>query len=171
MGTPIQGHILETHFNRAVGKAGFQTIHNWPPCFFHNKLKLFLGVHVDGFKLAGPRANLAAGWTLPRALLQLEDLTPVHLSLRFSCKQQRSRYLTVPRLKPSPAIRGITSEPQWQSTVTEFVAPPESRLCSARSPLRSSRRAAKTLQHLCPSTAVFSRPARGAVTPFRLALP
>ena len=81
MGTPDSGTFWEKHCNRAVVRAGFRVIPNWPPCFFHDKLKLFLVVYVDDFKLAGPQANMAAGWQLLRASLNLEDPAPVHLYL------------------------------------------------------------------------------------------
>ena len=62
-------------------KAGFRVIPNWPSCFFHDKLRLFLVVYVDDFKLAGPRANLSAGWKRLRISLNLEDPALVHLYL------------------------------------------------------------------------------------------
>ena len=37
-------------------------IGNWPSCYMHEQLKLMLMVYVDDFKLAGPEANLTAGW-------------------------------------------------------------------------------------------------------------
>ena len=41
-------------------------------------------------ELAGPRADLVAGWTLPRAMLQLEDPAPAHLSLRCLHEQREA---------------------------------------------------------------------------------
>ena len=78
-GHPDSGTHWEKHCHRAVGKAGLCPTSNWPPCPFHDKLKLFLVVYVGDFKHAGPSANLAVGRALPRALLQLEDPAPAHL--------------------------------------------------------------------------------------------
>ena len=39
---------------------------------FHRKLKLFLVIYVDDFKLAGPREHLAEGWRLLRTGLSIE---------------------------------------------------------------------------------------------------
>ena len=41
----------------------------------HKKLKLFLIVYVDDFKLAGPKANLAAGWKLIRERIKMDEPT------------------------------------------------------------------------------------------------
>ena len=45
--------------------------------FFHRELRLFLIFYVDDFKLAGPAANLSAGWTLLRQRINIEDPGPV----------------------------------------------------------------------------------------------
>ena len=62
-GHPDSGTLWEKHCNKVVVKAGFRVIPNWPSCFFHDKLKLFLVVYVGDFKMSGPRANLSAGWS------------------------------------------------------------------------------------------------------------
>ena len=48
------GTFWEKHCSRAAAKAGFAAIPNWPSCFFREKLKLFLVVYVDDFKMSGP---------------------------------------------------------------------------------------------------------------------
>ena len=47
--------------NKCLAQAGFRPIKAWPPCFYHEKLKLVLSVYVDDFKLAGPKDNLING--------------------------------------------------------------------------------------------------------------
>jgi len=48
----------------------------WRSCFWHSRLKLFLVVYVDDFKMSGPEGNLREGWQLIRSHLTLEDPTP-----------------------------------------------------------------------------------------------
>ena len=38
----------------------------WPSCYYHTKLDLYLVVYVDDFRLSGPQGNLAEGWRLLR---------------------------------------------------------------------------------------------------------
>ena len=45
-GHPDSGTYWEKHCKRAVGKAGFQPINNWPSCFFHSKLKPLSLIHI-----------------------------------------------------------------------------------------------------------------------------
>ena len=54
-GHPEAGANWEAHCNERVEKAGFVPIGDeWPSCFFHDALRLFLVVYADDFKLAGP---------------------------------------------------------------------------------------------------------------------
>ena len=81
-GHPDSGAYWEQHCDTWVRKVGFEPIHEgWPSCYFHPGLKLFLVLYVDDFKLAGPTANLPAGWTLLRKHLSIEQSTPVGLYL------------------------------------------------------------------------------------------
>eukprot|EP00975_Prorocentrum_lima_P061554 12880580-Prorocentrum_lima.AAC.1 len=45
---------------------GFKPIPDWRSCFVHPRLKLFLVVYVDDFKMSGPKQNLQEGWKLIR---------------------------------------------------------------------------------------------------------
>ena len=90
-------------------------------------MKLFLVVYVDDFKLAGPSANLAAGWALLRALLQLEDPAPARLYLGCLHEQREATtssnataraivhsmedYLRNTVAKYCGLVRGITGKP------------------------------------------------------------
>ena len=53
-------------------KVGFKIIPNWNSCFKHEKLKLFLLVYVDDFKLAGPAKNLEHGWKLIQSVITID---------------------------------------------------------------------------------------------------
>ena len=56
---------------------GFTPIQDWRSCYFHPKLKLFLVVYVDDFKLAGPTKSLPEGWQLIRKKVRMEEPTPL----------------------------------------------------------------------------------------------
>ena len=80
-GHPDAGTFWEQHCNKAVCAAGFEPIDTWPSCFFHPRLRLFLVVYVDDFKMAGLKKNLPVGWGLIRRGINMEDPAPAHLYL------------------------------------------------------------------------------------------
>eukprot|EP00972_Heterocapsa_arctica_P079901 11773394-Heterocapsa_arctica.AAC.1 len=58
-GHPDSGTFWENHCDAHVRNVGFLHIsEEWPSCYFHAKLKLYLVIYVDDFKLAGPTCNL-----------------------------------------------------------------------------------------------------------------
>ena len=61
------------HCDRAVQAVGFEPLPpEWPSCYFHKKLKLFLVVYADDCKLSGPEGSMRKGWKLLRAGLNIE---------------------------------------------------------------------------------------------------
>ena len=60
-GHPDAGTFWETHCDKAAREVGFAPVANWPSCYFHTKLTLFLVVYVDDFKMSGPQVNMAMG--------------------------------------------------------------------------------------------------------------
>ena len=75
-GHPDSGTYWEQHCEKHLFSQGFERIENWRSCFWHPKLKLFLVVYVDDFKMAGPKSNLAEGWALIRSKIKTEDPAP-----------------------------------------------------------------------------------------------
>ena len=66
-GHPDAGTYWEEKVDAHCKRVGFEPIGpEWPSCYFHQRLKLFLVIYVDDFKLAGPTANLKEGWALLR---------------------------------------------------------------------------------------------------------
>ena len=65
-GHPDAGTEWEQHAEKHLSSVGFVSIPDWKSCFRHPRLDLMLIVHVDDFKLAGPKRNLKEGWTLTR---------------------------------------------------------------------------------------------------------
>ena len=58
-GHPDAGTFWEEKVDAHVQRVGFIPVGcEWPSCYFHPKMKLFLVVYVDDFKLAGPTGNL-----------------------------------------------------------------------------------------------------------------
>ena len=65
-GHPDSGTFWEETCDNHCKEQGFSPIKDWPSCYFQHKLRLFLVIYVDDFKLAGPKGNLAEGWRLLR---------------------------------------------------------------------------------------------------------
>ena len=64
----------EQHCDAHCQAVGFTPIGpEWPSCYFHERLQLYLVVYVDDFKLAGPKGNLKEGWKLIRKGIQTGD--------------------------------------------------------------------------------------------------
>ena len=74
-------------------EVGFTQIEAWPSCYFHSKLRLFLSVYVDDFKMSGPVPNLDKGWELIRRGIKLEP--PVTASLYLGCMHEFSEKQSV----------------------------------------------------------------------------
>ena len=72
-GHPDSGGFWERHCESHLIEQGFETIQAWRSCYWHPKLKLFLIVYVDDFKLAGPTENLDEGWRLIQGSSKLVD--------------------------------------------------------------------------------------------------
>jgi len=75
-GHPDAGGYWEKHCERHLLSVGFTQIEEWRSCYYHKKLKLFLTVYVDDFKMSGPRENVKAGWKLIRQGVKTEEPTP-----------------------------------------------------------------------------------------------
>ena len=93
-GHPESGGYWEQYACEQVKRAGFIQVPNWGSCYYHPELRLFLIVYVDDFKLAGPRANLSAGWTLLRQRINMEDPGPVSHFLGCTHRTARCRLST-----------------------------------------------------------------------------
>ena len=59
-GHPDSGGLWQRHCEKALYAVGFHPLYPecWPSMFWHPKLKLFLGVYVDDFKMSGPSKNI-----------------------------------------------------------------------------------------------------------------
>ena len=60
---------------------------DWPSCYFHHKLKLFLVIYVDDFKMAEPKSNLSSGWSLLQKGLVIETPVPIGIYLGCGCEE------------------------------------------------------------------------------------
>ena len=61
-GHPDAGGYWERHCEKHLTSQGFEVIaEEWRSCFWHQRLKLFLVVYVDDFKLEGPSESMAEG--------------------------------------------------------------------------------------------------------------
>ena len=85
-GHPDSGGHWEEHCEKHVLSVGFTKIRDWLSCYFHPRLKLFLVIYVDDFKLAGPTENLAEGWKLLKQGIKMDD--PAPLDRYLGCHQR-----------------------------------------------------------------------------------
>ena len=74
-GHPDSGGYWERHCEKHLRSVGFTDVPVWRSCFWHPRLRLFLVVYVDDFKLSGPSENLAEGWSLLRQGITTDDPT------------------------------------------------------------------------------------------------
>ena len=67
-GHPDAGTLWEKHCDAHCIDVGFTPVQadTWPSFYYHEKLKIFLVVYVDDFKMAGPKDNLKTAWALLR---------------------------------------------------------------------------------------------------------
>ena len=75
-GHPDSGGFWEQHCEKHLRSVGFVPVDGWRSCYWHARLKLFLTVYVDDFKMAGPKGSMAEGWKLIRKGIRAEDPTP-----------------------------------------------------------------------------------------------
>ena len=71
-GHPDASGFWEQHCEKALRSVGFEQCPDWKSVFRHPKLNLMLVVYVDDFKLSGPKANLAQGWSLMASKIKLD---------------------------------------------------------------------------------------------------
>jgi len=89
-GHPDSGIFWEEHCEKHVKSVGFEPVGpEWPSCYFNHKLKLFLGIYVDDFKLAGLQSNLRKGWSLLRSGLSIDAESSAGLYL--GCAMTRGK--------------------------------------------------------------------------------
>ena len=53
-GHPDSGTFWEKHCDRALRQQGFGPVTTWQSCYYHRKLRLFLTMYMDDFKMSGP---------------------------------------------------------------------------------------------------------------------
>ena len=80
-GHPDSGGHWEAHCAKHLRSVGYTEIDPWRSCFWHEQLKLFLVVHVDDFKLAGPAKAIKKGWELIRTGIKTNDRSPMGMYL------------------------------------------------------------------------------------------
>ena len=68
---------------------GFAPVDNWPSCYYHPGLELFLVIYVDDFKLSGPTKNLKKGWDLIAKGLTIDEHKDINGQFYLGCVQER----------------------------------------------------------------------------------
>ena len=97
-GHPDSGMEWERHANEHCVSVGFEPVENWPSCYWHPQLELFLVIYVDDFKLSGPERNMHRCLQLIAKGLTIEK--PGSPGLYLGCKHE-SLYAHC----PTPVLR------------------------------------------------------------------
>ena len=89
-GHPDSGTFWEQHCDRHVRSVGFVPFGpEWPSCYHHPELNLFLVFYVDDFKLSGPTKNLKKGWDLIAKGLTIDEPKDINGQSYLGCVQER----------------------------------------------------------------------------------
>ena len=82
-GHPDAGGYWEKHCEGHLLKIGFTKVPGWRSCFYHKRLRCFLVVYVDDFKMAGPAESLPEAWRLITAGIKTDE--PQEASKYLGC--------------------------------------------------------------------------------------
>ena len=103
-GHPDAGGYWERHCEEHLTSIGSVPVPDWRSTYWHPELKLCLMVYVDDFRMSGPSANFANGWSMIR---QIKTDEPHAVStLRPFFEQCVDSYLTLAKKDisiPKPA--------------------------------------------------------------------
>ena len=72
-GHPDAGGYWERHCEEHLTSIGFAPVPDCRSTYWHPELKLFLMVYVDDFKMSGPSANFAKGWSMIRQKVKTDE--------------------------------------------------------------------------------------------------
>ncbi len=72
-GHPDSGGYWENQCEQHLRSVGFTPVADWRSMFFHPVPKLLLAVYVDDFKMFGPSANMAKGWSLVQSGIRMDQ--------------------------------------------------------------------------------------------------
>ena len=96
-GHPDSGGFWEEHCHKHLLSVGFKPIdnNNWKTCYWHEKLKVFLVVYVDDFRMSGPESNIPKAWAEIRKGLKLDEPE------RITAKGTKYLGCTIKKYKPT----------------------------------------------------------------------
>ena len=72
-GHPDAGGYWERHCEEHLTSIGVVPVPDWRSTYWHPELKFLLMVNVDDFKMAGPSANFAKGWSMIRQKIKTDE--------------------------------------------------------------------------------------------------
>ena len=72
-GHPDAGGYWERHCEEHLASVVFVPAPDWRSTYWHPELKLLLMVYVDDFKMTGPSAKFAKGWSLIRQRVKTDE--------------------------------------------------------------------------------------------------
>ena len=124
-GHPDSGGYWEQHCESRLLEADFVPIDSWRSCFWNDRLKLYLTVYVDDFKMVCKTSDAAKLWQPLQKLIRLSEPKPADRYLgcytqRFEAKLSEFKPLlsTLPSQwsrKDATGEKRTTAEP-WKPT-------------------------------------------------------
>ena len=83
-GHPDAGGYWERHCEEHLTSIGCVPVPDWRRTYWHPELKLLSMVYVDDFKMSGPSANFAKGWSMIRQKIETDE--PHAVTKRLGCE-------------------------------------------------------------------------------------
>ena len=73
--SPKAGKYWEDHCRESIQKCGFEPVPGWECMYMNIKLKLFLNVYVDDFKMSGLTTSMPPAWKSLKQYLDIDEPT------------------------------------------------------------------------------------------------
>ena len=85
-GHPQSGAFWEEHAEQKLLSEGWTTIDAWPSCYGHEKLKTFLVLYVEDFKISKPKSSLKEAWETVTKHINIDP--PTKMTEFLGCKYE-----------------------------------------------------------------------------------
>jgi len=89
-GHPLAGLLWDKGSQKRILQCGFEKVRGWESLYVHRQCKLFLGVYVDDFHMAGQADQLEPMWERLNKVIDLEPPVKFHNNTYLGCTQVNS---------------------------------------------------------------------------------
>jgi DNA (cytosine-5)-methyltransferase 1 len=86
-GHPLAGLLWDKCSQKRIQQAGFDKVKGWESLYVHKRLKVFLGVYVDDFHMAGDKDGMLEAWKLIKTNITLGKIEPFAGNTYLGCTQ------------------------------------------------------------------------------------